>query len=807
MIRLVLFLLFVLYFSTGFSQNVLIKKYDALRITDKIEIDGCLNESIWNSAEIATDFIEYEPKNNDTPYLNTEIKILYDNDALYIGAFMEDNEPDSILSELCIRDNDNANTDKFSIQISPFNDGINGFEFIITSSGIQIDKKITANSSDYNWDAVWFSEVKISENGWIAEIKIPYSALRFPKTEIQKWGINFWRTIRRNRETSSWNYVNIEKQGTINQLGTLENINNIKPPIRLELYPYFLSSIENYSENLSWNKGINGGLDLRYGINESFTLDMTLVPDFSQTESDDIELNLSPYETKYEEKRQFFTEGTELFNKCDIFYSRRIGGILYDSISPNLKTNEIVAKQPQENKLLNSTKISGRTKKGLGIGFFNSVTSNSYAEITDTLSNEKRKIAAQPSTNYNIIAFDKSLKNNSYISFINTNVNINQWRYSANVTGTEFNILDKANTYGLKGITAINQKYINNHTPDFGFKYFLQFSKISGKFNYSISHLTESDTYDPNDFGYLANNNNSIYNLSLTYKILKPFWKLNLLTNSLSIEHKSMFKPNNFNYIDIEYNINTTTKSRHSFGYALGLNPTGHYDYNETRTNNMYFKKPSSLWTKFFVSSDYRRRIAIDGELGYWKAFIYLNQGGKWGSISPRIRINDNMLFIYSSYYEKNHNYIGWVRNEIDASNNKIVRFGKRNVETYVNTLTTSYIFNKKTSVNLKIRHYLTNVVYEKFYVLNNDGTITQSIYEQNHNLNYNNFNIDFNFTYYFAPGSEFSVMWKNLINRTEEKELVNLFENISNTVNSYQLNTISLKILYYLDYKYLIKK
>ncbi len=212
---------------------------------------------------------------------------------------------------------------------------------------------------------------KITDEGWVAEIEIPYSALRFPNNDLQTWGINFAREIRRIREISSWNFVDKKIDGILNQSGVVTGIENIKPPLRLSFEPYLSTSLLKEPESNAWDFKFNGGMDLKYGISESFTLDMTLIPDFSQVPSDDQVVNLGPFETYYSEKRQFFTEGVELFSKGDVFYSRRVGSepMGYDDIEENYPPENII-ENPEQTQLLNATKLSGRTSSGTGIGDF-----------------------------------------------------------------------------------------------------------------------------------------------------------------------------------------------------------------------------------------------------------------------------------------------------------------------------------------------------------------------------------------------------------------------------------------------------
>ena len=261
----------------------------AIRVTTPPKIDGELNEAVWDNIPVATDFFQFDPYNGEPATQKTEIKIVYNDNALFIGAMMFDTAPDSILTGLAKRDDfEYINADIFTIDISPYNDGLYAFSFKVSASGVQGDEKLSPYEKDVNWDAVWESCVKINDKGWVAEIKIPYSAIRFPKKDIQIWGINFWRNIRRKREWATWTFVNKKVSSVLAQSGELTNLENIKPPLRLSVSPYLSAYLEKNSSNKNWRCFFNGGMDLKYGINESFTLDMTLIPVFGQVESDDI---------------------------------------------------------------------------------------------------------------------------------------------------------------------------------------------------------------------------------------------------------------------------------------------------------------------------------------------------------------------------------------------------------------------------------------------------------------------------------------------------------------------------------------
>jgi hypothetical protein len=368
--KLFLVLLPILYACSGFAQSTVTppKSLEAVRTLHTIQIDGELNDADWQTASPATDFIQLEPDPGKPALERTEVKILYDDVAIYVGAVMFDTSGKEINTELSERDA-LKNADWFGIFIDCYRDGLNGVGMIITASGVENDAKYSVFGEDFTWDAVWSCRVKVEAHRWTAEFRIPYSALRFPSDEEQTWGINFGRFITHSREKSFWNEIDPEVNGFLNQAGVLTGIKNIKPPIRLSLYPYVAAYYENYydkehkpSEN---SYGFNGGMDLKYGINDAFTLDMTLIPYFGQVQSDAEILNLSPFEVRFDEKRQFFTEGTELFNKGDLFYSRRVGGrpLLYYDVDDMTAENEVVKENPAQSQLINATKLSGRNRQ------------------------------------------------------------------------------------------------------------------------------------------------------------------------------------------------------------------------------------------------------------------------------------------------------------------------------------------------------------------------------------------------------------------------------------------------------------
>ncbi len=787
------------------------KELVASRIDIPPKIDGQLDDEAWQNANPATDFYQYRPFNDRGASFPTQVYLVYDDNAIYIGARLIDPSPDSILTELGVRDADmDMNADKFSIDISPFNDGVNGFTFKVSASGVQTDINRSSTSrrgfgrrsnGDKNWDAVWKSKVAINDEGWVVEIEIPYSALRFPKLDVQEWGINFWRDIRRLDEFSSWNFTDREVRNQMNYLGIVKGIEGVKPPLRLSLTPYVSSYLQKSASESGFQTTFNGGMDLKWGINQSFTMDITLIPDFGQVKSDEKILNLSPYEVQYDENRQFFTEGTELFQRADLFYSRRVGSepVGHDDVEDELEVSEEIIENPIQTRMINATKISGRTGKGLGIGLLNAMTSASYAKIKNTETNEERKVLTQPFTNYNILVIDQTLKNNSYVSLINTNTLMNEVGYSANVTGTEIRLNDKSNLYGVRGELAVSQHYYGDADNSFGYKYDVRIGKFGGKIQYSLNRELVSDTYDQNDLGYLRRNNEIENQARFDYNIYEPFGKFLSLSNGLRLEYNQLYEPREFTELSVAMFSSATFVNRFNMFLYSRYRPLGEKDYYEPRVEGRYYKIDDSFSVFSRFSSDERKKIAINGGFRAEKVFSSYGQTEYGFELTPRIRMNDKLNYSLGVEYMRRNNDLGYVT-DFGADS---VYFGIRNSTTWINTLNANYIFTNTISLGFDLRHYWSRVKYnDRYFFLNEDGSLTEIEHDfQEQDINYNAFTIDMVFKWNFAPGSWLTAVWKNIVD-ADGIMINNYFDNVENMFKQSQVNSVSLKLLYYIDYQ-----
>ena len=785
------------------------RKLEAVRTEQRIKADGLLDEEAWLLSNVAGDFIMYNPYNGIASKYRTEVRVLYDDEALYIGAMMYDDSPDSIYNELGARDDDNINSDNFYVEISPFNDGLNGEVFKVTASGVQIDNKLSTGDSwdrDDTWDAVWESRTAILESGWSAEIRIPYSALRFSKAATQMWGINFWREVRRDRETSSWNFVTKEYGATLTHMGELGGLKEITPPLRLSLVPYVSGYLQKVSDEPGVSTSYNGGLDLKLGLSESFTLDATLIPDFGQVQSDDQVLNLTPYEVKYNENRPFFMEGTELFQRGNIFYSRRIGGVphLMNDIYFQLSENEYVSDNPSEVSLINATKVSGRTRHGLGIGVFNAITNSVYAEVTDSVTGETRQIMTEPLTNYNMIVLDQNLKNNSYVSLANTNVIRNAEKdenfYTANVTSFETLVRTRNQLYSVSATANLSQKYYTDST-DLGHAIDFNIGKTGGAFRTDYNLSLMSDTYDPNDMGYVRRNNELENSLDFSYNVYEPKGNLMMQRYSLDFSYNQLYNPRVFTSSEIELGSMIVFMNYWSLSLDAMMTPWGENDYYEPRTYDMsrYYYRSPGLWVGFRGDTDRSKKLYAEMNVGYGINSSEYNQSGYEWSAEASYRIGRRFSVDYSFATERMLNDIGYVGN----GSVEDIFFGKRDVSTIEHTLSGAFIFTPDSYLSLRGRYYWSKADYDgDYFLLLDDGTLQPAAYGGTSDMNRNYLNIDMGYTWRFAPGSELSLVWKNAITSFTDYIIDSPGDNFSNMLDGPQSNSISLKILYYLDYQ-----
>jgi len=772
---------------------------NASRTSQHVTIDGKVLEDSWDKADIATNFLERNPTEGKPPRFRTEVRILYDDNNIYVLGYCYDSHPDSILTQLGERD-DNLNADSFTFSIDTYNKMLDAFTFSVTSSGVQSDSRI----SDPLFNAVWESAVQIVADGWIAEIKIPYYAIRFPKGEEQVWRAQFGREIRRSRTELQWALVPKNVETEQNFWGLLKGLKDIKDPLRLSLSPY-VSAFTEFTQDES-ALGYGAGADLKLGLNESFTLDMTLLPDFSQVRSDNIVKNLGAFEVVFDEQRPFFQEGVELFNLGDLFYSRRIGGVpgRYNQAFSQVNSEERITNNPINSRLVNVAKISGRNKNGLGIGIMNAITAPSMAVIENIETGETREIQTNPLVNYNIFSFDQNLKNNSSVYFINLNTQRADDFIDANVSAAGFNLITKNSAYSLTGDIKVSQRDTNLKENIFkvndsdGISYALSLAKIKGNFKFSLSSESKSPNYNPNDLGVNFRTNIRTHALNLQYNKYNPFWILNRNFNSFTFS------------LDQDYSTNELLKKKYSGRFffllpdfsAIIIRMSSQIgdgiDLFESRVPGQRFVIPEFYFNGIGISTDYRKSFALDADIGYGEGYFtdYVVNNYFEVNISPIIRISDKLTLTPSSSYSSFLNGAGFA-GYFDGD----PKYGVRDVKTLVNILQGKYLFKNNLSLTLRIRHYWSYGLYDYYGDLDPDGYIVRDdSFTGNADFNFNAFNTDLIFGWQFAAGSFLNIVYKNDLQRDEQDIELSYFNNLSSVLKEGQRNTITMKVIYFFD-------
>lgn len=800
-----IFLLLPLFFISKLvaQENAVLSKDKKVlnieRASQAPKIDGVLDDDVWKNAEIATGFIQFRPDIGNTlpKEQRTEVKMTFDDKAIYVAAYLYD-DPNLIMKQLTSRDNFGQN-DFFAVVLNPNNDAQNDTQFFVFSSGQQADA--IANPSigeDFSWNAVWQSAVKIMDDGWTVEIEIPYRTLRFPDQEDPTWGLQFHRHFRRDRSQFTWNEFD-PTQGNIGLYhGELKGLKNLKPPVRLNLYPFSTGIVNSFDGDTETD--LTFGMDVKYGITDNFTLDATLVPDFSQAGFDNVVLNLGPFEQTFSEQRQFFTEGVDLFSKGDLFFSRRVGSAPTGQLE--LEENES-ANVPDEVKVLNAIKVSGRTKKGLGIGIFNAITEKTEATITNSVTGEKRNEVVEPFTNYNILVVDQQFNGNSSISLINTNVMREGGFRDGNATALVTSLQNKRNTYVINAEAKMSNVNYQNADSETGFSSFFFIRKTHGNFRYSFDHSFADTKYEINDLGLNFRNNFNNFGADASYQIFEPKGNLNSYRINAWVNYRNLANPGTFTRFNFGGRYFAQTKELNGYGFNINIEPGKQYDYFESRDGRPFIFEDIVSGGAFY-SSNYNKIFAFDVRTNVFKIF----EDGRdlFGynlNLSPRVRPNDNLLMVYSFNLRMANGQRGYAAFVDDQP-----IFGERNRKIITNTISANYTFNPFNTLALSFRHYWDTVNYddELFTLLDNGRLTTESGYTVNNiggspNINFSTWNIDLSYSWQFAPGSFLTALYRNQLFNFDTMSEDSFSQSLGTLFDQPSQHTFSVRVQYFIDF------
>lgn len=406
----------------------------------QIKLDGRLDEPVWQKVPVATDFTQRFPNDMARATQRTEVRLVYTDDAIYVGFIAYDTAPDSILAPLFRRDGSQP-SDWVYVSFDSYNDRRTAFSFAVNPRGVQKDVLyFDDNKEDVLWDAVWEAKTYIGPDGWSAEMRIPFSQLRFSsRSEALSWGVNFQRRLARNGEIAFWSPTPRTQESLVSQFGRLQGINNLAEPRRLEIAPYSAGSLlrapnpgngNPYYNSNQFSTNVGG--DIKYGLTSDFTLTATINPDFGQVEADPAVINLTANENFFNERRPFFLEGSDLFlfgstqtfsrmGNPITFYSRRIGRSPQGSAGrAGVSASHI--DRPDYTTIASAAKVSGKTQSGWSLGIINAYTLDEHANYIDSNQNEGR-FRVEPATNYFVARTKKDFNNgNSYVGGFGSSV-------------------------------------------------------------------------------------------------------------------------------------------------------------------------------------------------------------------------------------------------------------------------------------------------------------------------------------------------------------------------------------------------
>ena len=541
------------------------KQAQARRLTTQAPtVDGSLDDDVWKTAPWFSDFVQKEPVEGGEPPERTEVGFLYDDDALYVGARMW-RSPTGELPHPVTRRDQFSNAEQLIISLDTYHDHRTGFTFCISSGGVRSDYYHPGDAEDYRdygFDPVWEARVTLDSIGWSAEMRIPFSQLRFNSRQEQVWGLNINRWMPGSNQDIYWVMIPKQESGYFSRIGQLVGIEGIRPSRRLEVLPYVAADAR-YTSNTDpadpFNDGSDylgrAGADVKMGLGPNLTLDGTVNPDFGQVDADPAVVNLTAYEIFFPERRPFFTEGNNLLrgNGPGYYYSRRIGA------PPHGDPGGDFVNAPDNTTIIGAAKITGRTAKGLSVGSLFAVTANEYADTFDTLGTVKGHSRVEPLTSYGVARvqqefgasastvgvtltgverdlgkdiLDSVLSRRAYSGGVDWNLRFQGGTYELSgyggfsyVAGDSTRIADvqQASARYFQRPDATHVKFDPSRTSLTGYTAGLGFSKLGGKhWVYDLNASAESPEFELNDAGQLSAADDIDVDGSLRYREIQP---------------------------------------------------------------------------------------------------------------------------------------------------------------------------------------------------------------------------------------------------------------------------------------------
>ncbi len=639
-----------------------VKRYQALHINPHApEIDGKADDIIWHKARPESDFVQHNPVEGKAPGEKTTFKIVYDATDLYVLIRAYDSQPQKISRQVTRRD-DVDNSDVVEVLLDSYFDRRTAFGFGVSAAGVKYDAIYSGDgeSQDESWDPVWDVATSVDDSGWVAEMRIPYSQIRFSKKAEQTWGLEFYRKIYRTQEEDLWQPIPKNGSGLVSYFGLLEGLKNIRMPNRIEILPYTVSKYSTYEKEagnpFSGGRDYNAsfGVDGKVGVTGNLTADFTVNPDFGQVEADPSEVNLSAFETFFEEKRPFFIEGKNIFrfslapgdgdmSRETLFYSRRIGRTPH--YEPDLADDEYI-NAPDHTSIISAAKLSGKTASGWSVGMLDAVTRQEKASIDNGI--RRQDLVVEPTTNYLVGRMKKDFRQGSstlgamftatnrdihhnYLNFIPTaaytgGVDVDhQWddkTYAAgmnmafsHVRGHKEAIQDlqtaSARYYQRPDANYLKLDSSRTSLSGYGGSFYLgKFSR--GRWRYMVGGVWRSPGFELNDLGYLREADQIMQFFWVGYRISNPW----AVFNNIGI-NINQWNGWNFGYqkIYVGGNVNFYAQLHNYWGINGGINREGTGLSPSALRGGPSLRYPGGWNTWYGVSTDARRswQFSLDG--------------------------------------------------------------------------------------------------------------------------------------------------------------------------------------------------
>jgi hypothetical protein len=762
---------------------------------EKIVLDGVLNDPAWERAEAAWGFRVWDPVRGELPSEDTVFKVAYDDEAIYFGVACYETDPCNIRGQLCRRDYLH-DSDIVSIYLDTYHDHTTGFNFRVNALGVKGDRYVYNDGNmDRDWDAVWEVETSQDENGWYAEFRIPFSCVRYRQVEEMTWGCNVYRSMHIRGEDTAWTIWDVETRGFVSRFGEITGLVGVPHSRQLEIVPYAVARTTDPAAAGSPDDDEhfqNFGLDLRYGLTSNFTLTAALQPDFGQVEADPSQLNLSPFETYYAERRPFFVEGNRYFEhpRFNVFYSRRIG------------TGD------ENSRIRAAGKLTGKTAQGVTVAVLYAAT-----DVTDEGQAHNFLKSGEQLAHHLVGRFGKEFADGAHrVNIMQTGVfkMADRAEYGdfasrdAWTTAMDFDLNFHDRDYNVEGSfvgTVVDPAAVASdpsipHGKLYGTGGNLGIRKLGGTFRGGVSGSWESDRLDLNDMGFLRAPDEMEVDAWLRYEHNSTSDDALFLRGNIGLDlSKGWFYAGNEG-LDLDTGEVAWSYERgHPQNQGLNLNSWGQLSnywhvwggggwspegtskyatrtFTDTLGVGPLVRYPSGAYGWLGFNTDHRLPLTANVSLNTgWDAFGGWNRAA---SVGLDWTATEAMTYSLSVSYRRSHSeaeHLDNFRNPGGGIGGVSYVFAEREQQTVDATFRSDILFSRDLSLQLYAQPYLTVGGYANPRELVTPGTydLTPAVdipgcsatYVHGRDFRYSAMNINAVLRWEYRPGSTFYLVWK----------------------------------------------